>query len=300
MLGRDRSVRCSPDQRSGCAPPGTPGLRSSAIAGEEEFKAFEAGGWSAQAGSYDRLMGRVTDRVAGALLDAASVEAGDRVLDVATGTGAVAAAAVARGAQVIGVDISEEMLEVARERVPSGHFMSADAEELELAEEPFDAAVAGFLINHLPDPERAVAAWARALRPGGRLSVSVWNRPEENRFFGLIGDAMAETEADDTVPPGPDPYRFADERALSELLRGAGLCEPRIEAVRFSQPVESVDDLWQGVLGGSVRSAARIEAQPESERRRVRFELERLAEECREGGSLSVPVSVTVGSAVRR
>jgi len=263
-----------------------------------DFKAFEAEGWSARAGSYDRLMGRVTDRVAGALLDAASVGAGDRVLDVATGTGAVAAAAVARGASVVGVDISEEMLEVARERVPSGRFLSADAEELGLDDEPFDAAVAGFLINHLPDPERAVAAWARALRPGGRLSLSVWNPPEENRFFGLIGDAMAETDADDSVPPGPDPYRFSHEKALGELLRGAGLQEPRIAALRFSQPVDSVDDLWRGLLGGSVRSAARIEAQPEHERRRVRLELERLAEECREGGSLAVPVSVAIGSAV--
>jgi len=264
-----------------------------------DFKAFEAAGWSAQADSYDRLMGRVTDRVACALLEAASVGARDRVLDVATGTGAVAAAAVTRGADVTGVDISEEMLEVARKRVPSARFLAADAEDLALDDEPFDAAVAGFLINHLPDPERAVAAWTRALRPGGRLSLSVWNPPAENRFFGLIGDAMADTEADDSVPPGPDPYRFSDEQALSELLRGAGLREPRIEAVQFSQPVGSVDDLWQGLLGGSVRSAARIAAQPESERRRVRLELERLAEECREGNSLSVPVSVTVGSAVR-
>lgn len=244
-------------------------------------------------------MGRVTDRVAGALLDAAAVGAGDRVLDLATGTGAVAAAAVARDAEVTGVDISEEMLEVARARVPSGRFLSADAEELALGEERFDAAVAGFLINHLPHPERAVAAWTRALRPGGRLSLSVWDQPEENRFFGLIGDAMAESDAADAVPPGPDPYRFSDEAALAELLRGAGLREPRIEAVRFSQPVESVDELWQGLLGGSVRSAARIAAQPESEQRRVRSELERLAEACRDGDSFAVPVSVTVGAAVK-
>ncbi|MDQ3719737.1 MAG: class I SAM-dependent methyltransferase [Actinomycetota bacterium] len=277
----------------------TPGLRSSAIGGEEDFKAFEAEGWSAQADSYDRLMGRVTDRVAGALLDAVSVGAGDRVLDVATGTGAVAAAAVARGAEVTGVDISEEMLEVARERVPSGHFMSADAEELELGEERFDAGVAGFLINHLPDPERAVAAWTRALRPGGRLSLSVWNRPEENRFFGLIGDAMAETEADDTVPPGPDPYRFADPVEMTALLDGAGLRESRTTRLDFEQRVEDVEHLWQGMLGGSVRSAARVEAQPEADRRRVRRTLERLAEVHREGDHLAVPVSVRLGSAVR-
>lgn len=266
---------------------------------EADFKAFEAEGWSRRAGSYDRLMGRVTDRVAGALVDAASVGAGDRVLDVATGTGAVAAAAVARGAEVTGVDISEEMLEVARKRVPAGRFLPADAEELPLDEGPFDAAIAGFLINHLPDPERAVAAWTRALVSGGRLTLSLWNPPEENRLFGLIDDALADTEGDDSVPPGPDPYRFSDEQALSELLRGAGLREPQIEAMRFSQPVRSVDDLWQGLLGGSVRSAARVAAQPNPERRRVREALELLAEKHRAGEELRVPVSVTLGCARR-
>jgi len=265
-----------------------------------DFKAFEAEGWSARADSYDRLMGRVTDRVAGALLDAASVGPGDRVLDVATGTGAVAAAAVARDAEVTGVDISEEMLDVARERVPSGRFLVADAEELLLDEQPFDAVVAGFLINHLPDPERAVAAWGCALRPGGRLSLSLWNPPEANRFFGLIGDALDAAEpGEDSVPPGPDPYRFADAGELAALFAGASLSEPQVTRLDFDQPVEDVEDLWRGLLGGSVRSAARVKALPEAERRRVRRRLERFAARYRKGNHLAVPVSVRLGSAAR-
>lgn len=264
----------------------------------DAFKAFEAEGWSAQAGSYDRLMGRVTDRVAEELLDLAAVGAGDRVLDVATGTGAVAAAAAARGATVTGVDISEEMLVLARERVPDGRFQVADAEELALGEE-FDAVVAGFLLNHLPHPERAADAWATALAPGGRLALSLWDRPERNRFFGLIGDAIGEPEGDDAVPDGPDPYRFAGHAELEQLLSGASLQAPRAQALRFEQEVDSPDHLWEGLRGGSVRSAARIDAQPESEQRRMRAELERRCEEHRKGRSLSVPVAVTVAVARR-
>jgi SAM-dependent methyltransferase len=263
----------------------------------DEFKAFEAEGWSAQAGSYDRLMGRVTDRVAETLLDLAGVGEGDRVLDVATGTGAVAAAAVARGAQVTGVDISEEMLRVARERVPAARFLAADAEELDL-DEGFDAVLAGFLVNHLPRPERAVRAWAALLAPGGRLAFSLWERPERNRFFGLIGDAIGDL-ANDAVPDGPDPYRFADRAALEQLLRSAGLDEAQTRALEFEQRVDSADELWDGVRGGSVRSAARIAAQPESERKRMRADLERLCERHREGGALSVPVAVALGAASR-
>ena len=267
------------------------------MADPEEFKAFEAEGWSARAGSYDRLMGRVTERVADALLDQAGVGPGHRVLDVATGTGVVAAAAVARGAEVTGVDISEAMLAVARERVPAARFAQADAEDLGLGER-FDVLVAGFLINHLPHPERAAASWADALAPGGRLVLSLWDRPERNRFFGLIGDAIGEVEHD-AVPAGPDPYRFAAHEELAALLSEAGLAEARCDTLRFDQPVEGADQLWEGLLGGSVRSAARVQAQPEAERERARERLHRLAEEeCRQGDRLAVPVCATVGRAV--
>jgi SAM-dependent methyltransferase len=267
------------------------------VADAEEFKAFEAEGWSAQAGSYDRLMGRVTDRVAEMLLDEAGVRPGERVLDVATGTGAVAAAAVARGAEVTGVDISEEMLALARRRVPEARFRVADAEDLGVTE-GFDVLVAAFLINHLPHPERAAASWASALAPGGRLVLSLWDRPERNRFFGLIGDAIGELD-DDAVPDGPDPYRFAGHSELEALLTEAGLAEARGDTLRFDQAVDSPDQLWEGLLGGSVRSAARVQARSEAERERARERLHRLAEEeCRAGERLAVPVCVTVGRAV--
>jgi len=269
------------------------------VSDPDAFKAFEAQGWSAQAGSYDRLMGRVTDRVAEELLDMAQVGAGDRVLDLATGTGAVAAAAVARGATVTGVDISEEMLVLARERVPQARFLVADAEEELSPGEEFDAVVAGFLINHLPHPERALGAWATALAPGGRLSLSLWDHPERNRFFGLIGDAIGESEGEDAVPDGPDPYRFAGHAELERLLSDAGLSGARAKALCFEQEVDGPDHLWDGLRGGSVRSAARIEARSVSEQQRMRAELERLCEEHRVGDRLLLPVAVTLGAASR-
>jgi len=189
------------------------------------------------------------------------------------------------------------MLAVARERVPEARFVPADAEALDVGE-GFDVLVAGFLINHLPHPERAVASWARALAPGGRLVLSLWDRPERNRFFGLIGDAIGDLE-DDAVPEGPDPYRFADHAEMESLLGGAGLAEPRASALRFDEAVDDADQLWEGLLGGSVRSAARVQAQPEAERERARERLHRLAEsECRAGDRLAVPVCVTLGRAV--
>ena len=101
------------------------------------------------------------------------------------------------------------------------------------------------------------------------------------------------------MPPGPDPYRFSQPGEMMALLRGAGLVDPRVATVAFAQPVAGVESLWQGLLGGSVRSAARVAAQPEAGRHRARQALERLAAGYRDGERLAVPVSVTLGSAHR-
>ena len=97
----------------------------------------------------------------------------------------------------------------------------------------------------------------------------------------------------------PSPYRFAGHAELEQLLGGAGLSGPRAQALRFDQEVDGPDHLWEGLRGGSVRSAARIDARPESERRRMRADLERLCEEHREGDRLCLPVAVTLGAASR-
>jgi ubiquinone/menaquinone biosynthesis C-methylase UbiE len=97
-------------------------------AGEAEaFKAFEAEGWSAQAGTYGGLIGAITSRLAESLLDAAGVRSDWRVLDVATGPGYVAERAAARGARAVGIDLAEGMLELARQRVGGVELLRADA-----------------------------------------------------------------------------------------------------------------------------------------------------------------------------
>src|SRR4051794_30769181 len=131
------------------------------------FKAFEAEGWTRKAASYDRLTGRATARLVEPLLDAAGVQSGTRVLDVACGPGRCAAAAAARGAVPLGLDAAEGMVAVARSHYPELEFLQGDAERLPFADASFDAVVAGFVVNHLPRPERALAEFARVVRPGG-------------------------------------------------------------------------------------------------------------------------------------
>jgi SAM-dependent methyltransferase len=263
------------------------------------FDVFEADGWERQAQGYDRFFGRITGRTVQPLLDAASVGAGDRVLDLATGPGYVAAAAAARGAQVVGIDAAGAMLAVAHERHPELEFRQANAEELPFADGSFDAAVANFLVLHLGRPERAAAEFARVLAPGGRLALTAWDVPEQARFLGVFLDAIAAAGAGapPDLPTGPDFFRFSRDEEFASLLHGAGLEDVEVETIAFVQPVSSADHLWHGLLGGTVRTGALIVRQTPETQRRIRAEFDRLVAEYETGDGLELPVSVKLAAA---
>jgi SAM-dependent methyltransferase len=274
-------------------------------AGGEEaalFKAFEAEGWTRKAKTYDRLTGRATARLVVPLLEAAGVQSGARVLDVACGPGHIAAEAAAMGAVPVGLDLAEGMVALARARYAEIEFQQGDAERLRFADASFDAVVAGFVVNHLPRPERALAEFARVVRSGGRVAVTVWDRPERMRLLGVLGEAVQGTEG--VRDPGlgrggPDPSRFADDAALAALLSDAGLAEAEVRSIAFEQEVADTDELWEGLLAGSVRTAALIERQPEPVRRRIRAALEKAVAPYRSETAIALPVSAKLASGRR-
>jgi SAM-dependent methyltransferase len=265
---------------------------------ERRFTALEAAGWGERAAAYDRLTGRVTAALAEPLLDDAGVGAGARVLDVGCGTGAVCALAARRGALPTGVDVAAGMLAEARRRHPGLAFAEADAAALPFPDGSFDAAVGNFVLNHLPAPEAAVAELARVLAPGGALALSLWDLPARNRWLGIVGEAIAEvgvpTPAE--IAAGPASYRFADRGALLGLLRGAGLTGARVREVSTVVRCAGPDELWEGMLCGSVRASTTILRQPEAVRRRLREAVERRARAYRTRAGLELPARAVIGA----
>jgi SAM-dependent methyltransferase len=252
-----------------------------------DFKAFEARGWSDRAGTYSALMARATALAIEPLLDAAGVTAGDRVLDVGTGPGDLAAAAAVRGARVTGVDLAEGMLAEARRRHPGIEFRQADAERLPFADGAFDAVLAAFVVNHLPEPERAAAELARV---GRRVALAMWGPEDEVAILGLPARAAADLAAG--APPGPSSTRFTDRAELAALLGP----QARVEEIRFTLGVDSFDELWDGVQGGTVRTAARLANAAPEQRERARDTLRRLAEPHRDGSGYALPITIRIAS----
>lgn len=159
-----------------------------------------------------------------AVIAAAGVSSGDRVLDMACGTGNAALAAAARGATAVGVDLSERLVSLATTRAAAAGrggectFVVGDAADPPLGPEAFDVAVSVFGVIFAPDPEAAVDCMRRALRPGGVLALATW-LPE-----GPVRDAAAVVwhalppEAGTAAPAGWD-----DPDWVAALLTRAGL-----------------------------------------------------------------------------
>lgn len=268
----------------------------------DDFKAFEARAWDDRAATYDLVTGAVTEQVAGPLLDLAAVGEGTRVLDVGCGLGAVAAAAAARGARPVGLDLADGMLALARERHPGLELVAGDAEALPFADRTFGAVVAGFLVNHVPDPGRLLAECARVLEPGGRVALALWDRAERNPLLGelsaAVGDAGIDVRAG--LPAGPDPYRLADEEEMRRALEAAGLAAVHGHTLELVHRASGAGELWRGLMGGSVRISTVVARQPAGVRAAIRRAFDRrIARYADHGGGLALPARVRLAAAAR-
>jgi ubiquinone/menaquinone biosynthesis C-methylase UbiE len=264
----------------------------------DAFNAFEAEGWEGRAAGYDHFFGGITRRLVDPLLDAASVGPGTRVLDLATGPGYVAARAAERGASVIAVDVASAMITLASRLHPGLDLRQADVHDLPFEDASFDAAVGNFVILHLGRPEQAMTGFVRVVRPGGRIALTAWDLPQHARFVGVFVEAVAQAGATppEDVPAGPDFFRFSDDEEFDKLMREHGLEERAVETISFPLRMANADALWNELLGGTVRTSALIERQPEPMRRRIRDHFDRLVAEYQHDDGLEVPVSAKLAS----
>jgi demethylmenaquinone methyltransferase/2-methoxy-6-polyprenyl-1,4-benzoquinol methylase len=192
------------------------------------------------AGVYDPLNSVMTaglhHRWRSRAADLARIGPGSRVLDVATGTGDLAIELARRGADVVGLDFSERMLELARAKAPQLRFESGNALALPYADDEFDAVTVGFGARNFDDLDRGLAELARVTRPGGRvvvLEITTPQRPPLSWFFRLWFDHAV--PALGRLAGDPDAYtylpssvrRFPQPEGLAARMAAAGLVDVR-------------------------------------------------------------------------
>ena len=170
---------------------------------------------------------------------------GDEVLDIGCGTGLTTreAARAAAPGRVVGVDVSQRMLERARqltaaEGLGNVRYELGDAQLHRFAPASFDVAISRFGTMFFADPPTAFANIAGALRPEGRLVLLVWQRLEHNHWVQAIDAALGDAAQ---PPPGADPFSLGDAEATARILQRAGFDEIRFEDVH--EPVLYGHDL---------------------------------------------------------
>jgi SAM-dependent methyltransferase len=159
------------------------------------------------------------------MADAAKIESGDRVLDIACGTGVLAREAAIRigaSGRVAALDPNAGMLAVARDLAPGIDWREGKAEALPFPDHAFDAVVCQFGLMFFSDRDMAIREMLRVLVPGGRCAVAVWDAIENAPVFAALVDLLdrvAGSRAGDALRA---PFALGDKQALAALFQGAG------------------------------------------------------------------------------
>jgi len=263
------------------------------------FKQLERAGYNLIAARY-AAASTLRAGIHAALLEAATLAGGQRVLDLASGPGILAHDAlpcVSPGGRVVACDLAEAMLVESRLHHPGILHAAADAERLPFADAGFDRVLCGLGLMFFPDEALALTEMRRVLGPGGRIAVSVWG---EAAHAPLVECALACMRR---LLPAPkvarlSVFRLGDPEQLAALLGVAGFQQIQVETCELSSGFSTAEDYWQAFLdlaGGAAASLGRLPSATQAELRTgVAQELAQFA--CPEGYQLTSRVLIATGT----
>ena len=221
------------------------------------------------AGAYDRFMGRYSVPLAPQLADLAGVTAGQRVVDVGCGPGALIGELVRRvGPEAVAaVDPSESFVAAARSRHPEVRVERAAAEQLPFADDEFDAALAQLVVHFMADPVAGLREMARVTRSGGVVTACVWDHAGGGGPLSTFWQAAHELDIDVI-----DESRLAGAREghLAELFDGAGLADIEERTISVSLEHATFEEWWEPYTLGVGPAGAFVADLDEDGRERLR------------------------------
>jgi SAM-dependent methyltransferase len=276
-------------------------VRGDGLQRQNAFDRAERAIWSGSAVTFAATFAAVCAHPVPDLLDALEVDAGERLLDVGTGTGVVALAARQRGATVTAVDAEPSMVAVASRLLEGADVRVAVLPALPFRDGAFDVAVANFVINHVGRPRAAVAELRRVVRSGGRVGVTLWPAaPPDGQTLTVRSIQAAGVRRPDDLPR----LEAADDfprtlQGVRELLTEAGLQDVQCRRLDWTHVVDP-DAWWQGLVGGVGCYGHLVASQDAATIARIRRCFDELsAELLAADGRLHLPYAALLATGIR-
>jgi SAM-dependent methyltransferase len=240
------------------------------------------------------------------MIDQLDLQPGQRVLELACGpgdTGFLAAEQVRPGGVVIESDISDAMLGVARGRArdlgaTNVEFKRMDLEWLDLPAASVDAALCRWGLMFAVDPEAAAREMRRVLRPGGRVALAAWDRPDLNPWATIPTRALVELgHVEPPDPSAPGMFILSEDGRLRDILESGGLTEVAVESLELVRRDQGIDDYLKGTLDISAAFAATRDRLSAAEWEAVEQRVAELAQPFLDDGRLIFPARTLVAAA---
>jgi ubiquinone/menaquinone biosynthesis C-methylase UbiE len=218
--------------------------------------------------AYDNFMGRFSRLLGARFADFASVTAGQRVLDVGAGTGALTSELLRRRAEVAAIEPSPSFATALRARFPDLLVEQGQAESLPWPDESFDAALAQLVVTFMRDAPAGLAEMRRVVRPGGVVAVCMWDR-DGMEMLGAIN--RTQQALDPTRPTSEQLTTYRTRESIGELV-GDGA---ELELLEVDAGYTGFDELWDSVLDGAGPAGEWAKSLDGEQRERARAELYR-------------------------
>ncbi len=253
-----------------------------------------SGAWD----QYDAWFQRQTHTVAEWLCRVADLRSGQRILDLACGSGQpalTAARLVKPGGSVVGTDISEEMVRVARRKANMAdldniEFKAMDAENIDFPDETFDGAICRWGLMYCPDPERVVKEVHRVLKPHRPFATTTFASGDKNPWMeSSVRLASASLGVPPPPPDAPTPIRLSDTARIKAMLADAGFQNIEIEARPFTWEFNSLDDFWKVTSELTPMLANAIARLDDAGKAGLREKMFEEASKYKEGGKIRFP-----------